>query len=70
MQIIPGDHLAARTARGTTVPRRAVSGVVAGNMFKIVWVCEESEYRAAASEHREPNATPWPANAVEKAADA
>jgi hypothetical protein len=65
MSITAGDELLVRTATGTKVPRRAVSGIVAGEAFAIVWVCREEEYESAHAEGREPDAVPWPANAVE-----
>lgn len=68
MEISPGDRLLARTATGTKVPRRAVSAIQAGDDFPVVWVCAEAEYENAAQEGREPDAVPWPANAVELAA--
>lgn len=67
MNIAPGNHLLARTATGKKVPRRAVSGVVNGDDFLVVWVCGEEEYEEAQREGREPDAVPWPANAVELA---
>ena len=69
MEIERGDYLLARTARGDKVPRRAVSGVAPGDTFPIVWVCSEEEYKAAAALGAEPDAVPWPANAVEKAGE-
>ena len=68
MGIAPGDRLLARTAKGTKVPRRAVSGVQDGDAFPVVWVCGEEEFEKAQTEGREPDAVPWPANAVELAA--
>jgi hypothetical protein len=66
MEIVRGDRLMARTATGERVPRRAVSGVEQGDLFPVVWVCEEREYGRAQQEGREPKRVPWPANAVEK----
>jgi hypothetical protein len=70
MQVSPGDHLLVTTARGERVPRRAVTGVVKGDTFPIVWVCDNAEYEAARREGREPETVPWPASAVEHPASA
>lgn len=66
MEIERGDYLLARTARGERVPRRAVTGVEPGDTFPVVWVCSEEEYESANRRGVEPDAVPWPANAVEK----
>ncbi len=64
MEIEPGKAVYVRTALGETLPRIAVSGVVQGGSFPIVWVCREDESRAAVSEGREPDRVPWPAEDV------
>ena len=49
--------------------RRAVTGVVMGNDFEVVRVCAEEEWDTAASEGRQPNSTPWPAEDVQPTTD-
>jgi hypothetical protein len=60
----PGDRLLVRTAFGDEVPRRAVTSVVPGEKFRIVWVCSEEEWAQAQTAGREPEADPWPAQYV------
>jgi hypothetical protein len=43
---------------------RALSGVVAGGDFAVVWACSEREWNAAQGECREPEGIPWPAEDV------
>ncbi len=64
MEIQPGKAVYVRTALGETLPRIAVSGIVQGGSFPIVWVCREDESRAAINEGREPDRVPWPAEDV------
>lgn len=59
-----GSKVAVRDAFGDELPRRAVTGVVDGDDFPVVWVCREEEWEAARAEGREPDAVPWPAEAV------
>ncbi len=59
-----GDQVLALSASDQLVERRAVSTVVAGSDFPVVWLCTETEWRAARSEKREPAAIPWPAEDV------
>lgn len=62
--IQPGDELWVETATGEQLPKRAISAVVAGDAFDIVWVCREAEWEAAEAEGREPEGVPWPARDV------
>lgn len=50
----------------TTGPLRrvAVTGVVRGRRFPVVWVCAEKEWEIASRLGREPDAVPWPAEDV------
>lgn len=68
--IEPGTRVIVRTADGEELTRRAVSGVEMGSTFEVVWVCKESEWEAAITEGREPDALPWPADAVAPAKEA
>jgi hypothetical protein len=65
-----GAQVIVRDARGQTLSRRAITGVVPGHDFPIVWVCKEEEWLAAQSEGREPEGVPWPAEDVTAVAEA
>ena len=60
----PGAHVTVRDALGQLLPRRAITGVVPGHDFPVVWVCGEEEWEAAREEGREPEDVPWPAEDV------
>lgn len=64
MQITPGTLIRAQTALGESLIRVAATGIVPGIDFPVVWVCEAQEWAIAQSERREPDAVPWPADAV------
>jgi hypothetical protein len=66
MQVISaGQRVFARTSSDRLIPKRATSAILDGMDFPIVWVCREEEWAAAEQEGREPNAVPWPADAVQ-----
>jgi hypothetical protein len=52
---------------GIVLEKRAVSGVIDGSDFPVVWACGESEWKAAEAERRDPDAVPWPAEDVRPA---
>jgi hypothetical protein len=62
--IQPGDHVLARAANGDLLERRAITEPVAGDDFRVVWVCTEDEWLDAEAESREPDGIPWPAGDV------
>jgi hypothetical protein len=62
--IQPGDRVFARAATDEWVRRRAITGVVDGYDFPVVWVCTEDEWARYQSEGREPDRIPWPAEEV------
>lgn len=64
MEIEPGTHVQVRTASGELLPRRAITEIVRGEDFPVVWVCREEEWEAAQIEGREPEGVPWPAEDV------
>lgn len=66
MAIRAGDHVIARSWAGE-FPRRAVTGVVDGMHFPVVWVCTDEEWAQARREDREPDGLPWPADDVSAA---
>jgi len=67
-EIAVGDALRVRTADGKMLEKRAVSGVVAGADFPVVWVYRPEAWDPRSPEECERLAVPWPADAVEKAA--
>jgi hypothetical protein len=62
--IQPGDRVMARNAFGEENERRAVTGVMEGQDFPVVWVSTEEEWHLAANEGREPEGIPFPAEDV------
>lgn len=70
MQIHRGAHVIIRTADDERLQWRALSEVVEGEDFPVVWVCPEVEYVEARRVGREPNAMPWPADAVQPEGEA
>jgi len=63
-QIAPGSRVDALDISGKKHRRRAVTGVVPGHDFPVVWIAPEDEWHLALSEGREPDAVPWPAEDV------
>lgn len=68
--IMPGDLVLAVDAFGRTNMRRAITPVVEGADFPVVWICSEAEWKAAESENREPEGIPFPFEDVRLAEDA
>jgi hypothetical protein len=62
--IAPGSKVLARSAFGDLLPKRATSGPTEGVDFEVIWLCSEAEWEAAESEGRDPDARPWPTEAV------
>ena len=52
-----------RTAQGQLVPRRALTAIVSGSDFPVVWVCRDEVWREGMGVQDE-GAVPWPADAV------
>lgn len=57
----------ARDATGRLLPRRALTGVVSGHDFPVVWICREQDYEKAISHSQPPErgdldapGIPWP----------
>jgi hypothetical protein len=67
--ITPGDPIIVLNAYGEREARRAITGVVAGLDFPVVWACRQEEWDAAATERRDPQGVPWPAEDVELASE-
>ena len=64
MAISPGMKVIAHSTFDGDLPRRAVSGVVDGRDFPVVWVCKEDEWERAQVEGRDAEGWPWPAEDV------
>lgn len=62
--IRPGDHVLVRNALGAENERRAVTGVIDGWDFAVVWVCTDEEWTRATAEGGSPEAIPFPADDV------
>jgi hypothetical protein len=67
--IAAGERIEALDVAGKQLRRRAVSGVVPGHDFPVVWVTSEEEWQAALDEGRDPDAVPWPAEDVRPLTD-
>lgn len=60
-----GVEIEVRDVHGRWLPRRALTGVVEGRDFQVVWACREEDWEAASKDAgREPQRTPWPAEDV------
>jgi hypothetical protein len=59
-----GDIVIVIDAQGMRRRKRALSPVVQGGSFEVVWACREEEWQAAQAEGREPVGIPWPAEDV------
>jgi len=64
--IVPGMRVIAHSTFDGDLPRRAISGVVDGKDFPVVWVCKEGEWEEAREQGREPQGWPWPAEDVRR----
>jgi hypothetical protein len=64
MEIRAGMPVSVKTALGEVLPRVALTGIVQGGSFAVVWVCREEEWQLAKREGREPMRVPWPAEDV------
>lgn len=64
MAIVSGDLVEVTTASGERVLMRALSGVMAGRDFEVVWVAMPEEWERAAREGDEPDGLPWPSDAL------
>lgn len=64
LQINKGDRVMARAADDEQLERRALTGVVMGVDFEVVWVVRPEEWEAAQAQGREPEGVPWPAEDV------
>jgi hypothetical protein len=65
VEINAGTKVWAMDAVGERLSRIAASGVVPSHDFPVVWICAPEEWARARAEGREPDAVPWPAEAVD-----
>jgi hypothetical protein len=65
IKIERGDRVLARSATDQWLRRRALTGVVPGHDFDVVWVCREEDWNAAEQSGNTPEAFPWPAEEVQ-----
>ena len=63
--IQPGARVTVRTALDDRALCRALTGVIRGKDFPVVYVCREENWLAASAEGRQPDGTPCPAQDVE-----
>ena len=63
-----GSRIEVRNGRSITLTRRAITGVVAGEDFPVVWARSEEEWEDALNGERPPEGVPWPAEDVQKVA--
>jgi len=68
-EIQPGQAVIARTASDREIEKRAVTGVVMGHDFPVVWLSRPEEWEAAERDGRKPDAVPWPAEDVRSPLD-
>jgi hypothetical protein len=66
-EIRAGDIVLVRTAFDQWHKRRALTGVIPGDRFAVVWACRLEEWDSAQAEGREPEGAPWPAEDVQLA---
>lgn len=64
MNVKPGDVVLALNARGERGVRIALTSIVMGRDFPVIWVCRKEEWIAAQAEGRDPDGVPWPAEDV------
>lgn len=63
-EVKAGQSVTVTTADNRAVKRRAISGVVNGDDFPVIWVCDDTEYAVAKREGRLPIGVPWPSDCV------
>lgn len=68
--LLPGDRVLARNAFGQENERRAITGVMDGQDFLVVWICDDAEWTRAHNEGRDPEGIPFPAEDVRPLVDA
>jgi hypothetical protein len=59
--IKPGIRVRARALDGELLERTAMTQIIDGDDFPVVWICRVEEWESAMAEDREPEGLPWPA---------
>jgi hypothetical protein len=67
--IAHGAALVCECADGQLRVTHALTGVIAGGDFPVVWACSAREWEDATREGRPPEGIPWPAEDVRLADD-
>lgn len=62
-----GDSVTVRSAAGKDLLKIALTGVMMGADFPVVWACRQEEWDTAQAEGRPPEGVPWPAEDVQLA---
>lgn len=60
-----GAPVIVRNGRGAALNKRAITGIMPGEDFPVVWACREEEWEAALADGRPPEGVPWPAEDVQ-----
>jgi hypothetical protein len=63
-EIAAGMLVFVRDVSGKALESRALSAIVPGRDFPVVWACREDEWLTAHAEDRQPEGVPWPAEDV------
>jgi hypothetical protein len=58
--ITAGSRIVVRSAAGKELPKIALTGIMMGEDFPVVWACWEKEWEAARTEGRPPEGVPGP----------
>lgn len=59
-----GDLVCVSTADGATLNRRAITGPIDGDDFRVIWVCKEQDYTTDRNDLKPVSAMAWPVEAV------
>jgi hypothetical protein len=63
-EIKPGDKVIVRSVDNRNLPRRAMTGVVEGDTFPVVWVCREEQWTGKTPQILVDKGVPWPVEDV------
>ena len=65
LEIQPGDKVTVRSADNRRFPRRALTGVMEGDNFQVVWVCREDQWTGTIPQVLVDKGVPWPVEDVQ-----
>jgi hypothetical protein len=63
-EIVHGDPVVVRDSKGRSHRKIAVSEVIEGKDFPVVWACNPDEWDSAQEDGRAAEGVPWPARDV------